>query len=834
MPPTSPSAALEPSRRRSILGGEVASGFEVRGGVVQAVIPADARRGVARTASVRLPVRAGDPVWVEDDVSRISVSFAVRGATDVPVTTTGGIAVYSGALAGADLVHRVHAEGTEDFVVFEGRPGNEEIAYDVDVSRVAGLRLQSNTLEFLDDGGSPRLRVAPPYVVDANGGRAAAALALEGCGFDSSPVAPWGRVVTPAGAAHCRVRVSWKAAIYPAMVDPNWTATGSMASARIDQTATLLSSGHVLVAGGGGPGPAFNTLATAELYDPTTGTFATTGSMVEARQNQTATLLGSGDVLVVGGCGDSDCALVDLYDPTTGTFALTGSTIYSRIGHTATLLGSGKVLVAGGCCDGLGNTLYENELYDPTAGTFTVTGSMATAREQHTATLLASGEVLAAGGNGGSGYLASAELYNPTTATFSATGSMVTARELHTATLLASGVVLVVAGDGASGYLSSAELYNPAAGTFGVTGSLPTAEAGQTATLLGSGDVLIAGGITSLSPFVLSSAALYDPTAGTFTATTAMTTQRNGHAAALLGSGAVLAAGGYDGTVRVSSAELFTCVTTCPAGDNCGTVPDGCGGTVSCGTCVAPQTCGGGGTANVCGCTALTKCPAGDNCGAISDGCTGTVICGPKCTAPKTCGGGGTPNVCGCTPFTTCPAGDDCGTVPDGCGGTLGCGTCTAPKTCAGGGTPNVCGCKPLAACPPGDDCGTVADGCGGTLSCGTCGGGRSCAANHCVDTDAGTDAGAKDSGIDASDSGVGAKDSGTGGNKDAGAVGQDSGPTGDATTDGPDGGGLSGQSAGCSCRTAQRREIPTNALLWVGGAGMVGMRRLRRRFPRR
>src|SRR6266851_3022489 len=117
--------------------------------------------------------------------------------------------------------------------------------------------------------------------------------------------------------------------------------------------------------------------------------------------------------------------------------------------------------------------------------------------------------------------------------------------------------------------------------------------------------------------------------------------------------------------------------TTCTAqGATCGMIPDGdCGDMLTCGTCTAPQTCGGGGTANVCGCTPSTMCPAGDNCGSVSDGCGGTVSCG-TCTAPDTCGGGGTPNVCGCTPTTCTAAGVSCGTISDGCGGTLSCETC--------------------------------------------------------------------------------------------------------------------------------------------------------------
>ena len=87
-------------------------------------------------------------------------------------------------------------------------------------------------------------------------------------------------------------------------------------------------------------------------------------------------------------------------------------------------------------------------------------------------------------------------------------------------------------------------------------------------------------------------------------------------------------------------AVVATCVplTTCPAGDNCGTVPDGCGGMLSCGTCTAPQTCGGGTppNPNVCGCTPLMACPAGDNCGTVPDGCGGTVACG-ICPGTEVC-----------------------------------------------------------------------------------------------------------------------------------------------------------------------------------------------------
>ena len=84
---------------------------------------------------------------------------------------------------------------------------------------------------------------------------------------------------------------------------------GSMATARAFHTATLLPDGEVLVAGGGEPGP-----ASAELYDPGTGTWTATASMSTGRAYHTATLLPDGRVLVAGGMG-AGRGSAELYDP---------------------------------------------------------------------------------------------------------------------------------------------------------------------------------------------------------------------------------------------------------------------------------------------------------------------------------------------------------------------------------------------------------------------------------------------------------------------------------------------------------------------------------------
>jgi hypothetical protein len=175
--------------------------------------------------------------------------------------------------------------------------------------------------------------------------------------------------------------------------------------------------------------------------------------------------------------------------------------------------------------------------------------------------------------------------------------------------------------------------------------------------------------------------------------------------------------------------------TTCPAGQDCGYAPDGCGGLVACGKCANGEMCGVGQppVPNKCGkisCTPLTTCPQGQECGYASDGCNGVIACG-KCSPGQACVGG----KCGsgsCTPKTCGDQGIECGSAGDQCGSLLQCPACPTGETCISGKcTPNTC--QPQSCADQHMECGPAADGCGNSIpSCGVCASGQLCIAGKC------------------------------------------------------------------------------------------------------
>jgi hypothetical protein len=258
------------------------------------------------------------------------------------------------------------------------------------------------------------------------------------------------------------------------LYDPSiggFTSTGPVLEGVSSAATVRLSDGRVLMVGGKIYNHSGAPTADAEIYDPASGAFTFTGSMSTPRYDHTATLLQNGEVLIAGGSSSSvtnaPLASAELYDPKTGSFTPIGGMTTAHANHTATLLADGRVLIAGGFnqpSTAANSVTSIAELYSPSTETFSLTGRMQSRREFHRAIGLASGEVLIAGGDDSFNILPSAELYDPTNGTFVSTSAMKVPRNNFIAAMLNDGDVLVAGGltsfnEGAS--TAIAELYIP-------------------------------------------------------------------------------------------------------------------------------------------------------------------------------------------------------------------------------------------------------------------------------------------------------------------------------------------------------------------------------------
>lgn len=367
----------------------------------------------------------------------------------------------------------------------------------------------------------------------------------------------------------------------PTAIDFRWIQTGLMDEERVSHRTVTLLGGNVLVVGGTNNATGGRPLNSAEIYDPETHEFSLTGPMQHSRSQHSATVLDNGRVLVVGGLGETSPELVsesylnsaEIYNPTTGTFSPVQEMAIGRAGHTATLLEDDRILIIGGRGSG-GESLAQSEAYLPDAGLFAATGQLTTGRYNHTATLLRDGRVLVLGGRNET-VLKSAEIYDPANDRFSRLAQMNDYRYDHSATLLRNGKVLIVGGYGGSdnnldnpAALTSAELYDPATNQFSTLAPMSgNPIAGHSANLLNNSQVLLVGSAGCSEsvegvPQIGCADYLYDIRTKTFLnlpgePQESKAVARTSHQAAQLSDGNVLIIGGTVGSAVTNSAEIF-------------------------------------------------------------------------------------------------------------------------------------------------------------------------------------------------------------------------------------------------------------------------------------
>lgn len=293
--------------------------------------------------------------------------------------------------------------------------------------------------------------------------------------------------------------------------------TGSLNTARRHHQSVTLNNGKVLTMGGDSGG-ATNYFSSAELFDPTTEMWTPVASMAVARNNFGAELLSNGKVLVVGGRDAATYGLTscEIFDPVTNTWSAAADLTYGRWGHKVVKLQDGKILAVGG------DDYYRGEIYDVSTNTWSPTAQMQYDHGQYSSlVVLSDGKVLCTGGwfSSPDGFIA--EVYDPVNDTWTAVGNMNKERNSHASVLLDNGKVLVYGGVGT---VFETELFDPNTNTFTLTGNLNQLRAHSDGIKLANGNVFTYGNGTFFSPGNTGCIEIYNPSTGVWTAPVMATT----------------------------------------------------------------------------------------------------------------------------------------------------------------------------------------------------------------------------------------------------------------------------------------------------------------------
>lgn len=291
-------------------------------------------------------------------------------------------------------------------------------------------------------------------------------------------------------------------------------------------TATKLNDGTVLICGGIGVekkgffglfGEKVDTMESAFIFDPATNSFTKVGNLNYSRHSHTATLMSDGRVLIAGGYNDSfwrsdkTQAPFEIYDPAKKAFEKSGSifsrfkSIEARQNHTATAIegGSGILLVGGNHWEGGGlfglikPKLKMNKGSEVVRGLKTErAGDLNAPRLNHGAALVGPRNVLIAGGHDTNGAVGALELYDSATAAWSPAGTLTKPRS-NCEVAVDGNKALVIGGYDGTAEVAAVEVFDADAKTLTqVSYTLATPRNGCAVTTLKDGRILVTGGFT--------------------------------------------------------------------------------------------------------------------------------------------------------------------------------------------------------------------------------------------------------------------------------------------------------------------------------------------------
>jgi hypothetical protein len=626
-------------------------------------------------ARVSLAASAHEPTQIASVNSPVSIEVSLDGAASRPAEATGGYVVYRDALGeGVHLIHRPTGDGTEDHVHFPARPTAEELVYTVDVTRVAGVRVVkgANAVEFLSADGNPRLHMAPPHLVDADGETRWASVDVSGCAHDTDPHAPWGRPVTAPGSSTCKIRVSWAGmgVRYPALVDPAWSQTGVPLVARAWHQMVLLDDGTAMSLGGFGAG--FSAIAQAEIWND--GVWAAAAPMNQGRGAFQARKLDNGDVISIGSGN-----LTDRWDKASATWVVDPGSA-TKINHGQyfgmTRLKNGKLLALS-VSNGGGAASKDAEIYDPVAKTWTVVANMNHSRGflQNQVLGLPDGRAFVIGGSGPDKAQGVTEFYDPDLGMWTDGPPLKqgNGRELGAALVLASGQIFM---SGVAPTVETIDLADPSP-QWKVSTPSPQAQVHEehTAIQLLNGRVLLHGSYLNPKP----ESQTWDPGYDMWKIESGITKTSDFPASVRLADGRVLVAGGSETTDNPTNNSAITWLFGC-------TIPADCGGDlpycqIASGKC-RPCLSDNGGAAQACPDPTIPFCEPTGTCRQCKPGDLSK--CGPTTAA------------CDATSHTCAPCNGNHGSgksaeCPDAqapfCNGSTGLcdATCTTDTQCVAG-----------------------------------------------------------------------------------------------------------------------------------------------------